>query len=311
MIGSQRLLGLAAGVFIGAGLLAGSAPMARGQSGTDCLQASPYFDLTFPGGTVADYVRAIRDVYPCANVLIASGARVFPVPAVSLRQVTVGAALGLIDGQARLDSGELVQLGVDDVTIPGRPDGAYRLGMWKQNESPVETSVWGLAPVIGQGLDAEAILGAVKEALSTFSQGSTMRFHEPTGLLIVRGAKEQLELVGRVLGELTSTVQQQSRGMESRSMLILDQRAKVEKAESDVELAVKRVEIAGQRLDRFMADGFLADDPEKAQTLRAEGELALAEAEASLRIARSTLERERARLKIHESAPGERAGSPR
>ncbi|RMH27454.1 MAG: hypothetical protein D6693_05385 [Planctomycetota bacterium] len=271
------------------------------QTPVDCEHASPYFDLTFPGGTVQDLVREIREVYPCANVALMEEAREYPVPPMELRQVTVGAALALVEGRRELEDHRWQYLGVDSHEIEGRVDRVYRV----YSESSVEAgpalmtpSVWGLAPILEQGLSEEALLGAVDAALKTFPSEATVRFHEPTGLLIVRGTKAQLDLVERVLGELRAAAKEKADSSQAVTIQLADQRARVAQAESRVALEMKRVQIERAKLDS------LEDADRDNPWIAGKHEIAVAEAEAALRSAQAAYEREATVLRMLTEGKG-------
>lgn len=167
----------------------------------------PVIDLSFPGGTVTDYVAALRKATPDANVVIAPGAGEATVPAVTLRHVTVPAALDVLRGRVRTGAGVAVEIEI--VHVPSystdeRPTYAVRAHEAGGAAGPrASTHVWTVSALLGADLTSRTLLSAIETALDVVGGSKPdVRFHEDTGLLIARGNEEQIDVITSVIDEL-------------------------------------------------------------------------------------------------------------
>ena len=165
-----------------------------------------WFDLDFPGGTVNEYVAAIRRAHPTANIVVLAGAGVWGVPPMQLRNVTVRAALGAIRQEVELPSGVRSALMVEESAVVGNPESVFTLSfVGREAPRPVRTRVWSIAEHILNGVAPEDLFGAVEVALALDPGEAQIRYHEPTALLIVRAAPAQLDVVEETLDAIINT----------------------------------------------------------------------------------------------------------
>ncbi len=162
----------------------------------------PTFSVTFPGGTVAAYLDAIRKAYPPANIVGAQGLDTVTVPPIALNDVTLVGALKPLEMVARNADGRAANLnfafmdGVASLSIPDRslPDAP-------------ETMIWNVTEITTGGYVSVAdITAGVETALAVFpGPKPEVRFHEGTGILAVRASMDQLKTIDRVIDELKQT----------------------------------------------------------------------------------------------------------
>ncbi len=178
------------------------------------VKSVPVITLTFPGGTLEEYVQAVRKAASGANIMVATGeAGKVHVPPVELESVTVRAAVHLLVGRYDLDDRMAIYVEVEDVRSAGKP--VFRVSANKHGgRTQAEVKVWSVLDLIGDELagdkmSAKEVLTAVEtavELLIEHNQPAQVRFHESTGLLIARGTSSQLHAIGQVVSELRGSL---------------------------------------------------------------------------------------------------------
>ncbi|MCB9848923.1 MAG: hypothetical protein H6814_10965 [Phycisphaeraceae bacterium] len=172
------------------------------------------FDLRFSGGTILDYVKAIRSAYPRANILAMPGVDRFQVPAVTLEGVTVDAALEAIEGQVAMLDGAWAKVMLSDADIAERDERVFTVSL-EMRDSITRTKIWSVSEPLMQGATEADLLSAVQAALSISENEAVVRFHPQTQVLIVRGNDEALDTVRSTLEE----VLQSARKMQEQGSL--------------------------------------------------------------------------------------------
>lgn len=182
-------------------------------------EASPKAEvvaLDFPGGTVQEYVDALRKVAPGCNVLIATpevGA--LPLPGVQLADVTVPSALELLEGDAwQLDREDRRNCSVRVSEIKSDVADARsvfrvhlecnRIILRSERVFP-QVHIWSVTELLSSGMTAESILTAIEtsmEILGGERHPAQIRFHGETGLVLVSGDDAQRSAIGRVVDGL-------------------------------------------------------------------------------------------------------------
>jgi hypothetical protein len=196
------------------GLLTPLVP-ARGQDGTPAPQPvdatfARTFSVEFPGGTVAEYLDAIRAAFPGVNIVGSQGLDEFTLPAISLKEVTIAGALEPLEQVAMTAvQGAKVKVrfgsGVASIAAESIYDGSP---LYSDEETPkgpqIVTRIWNVtALTTGGGMTIADITGAIETAVSIASDAKPeFRIHEPTGTLVVKGLDTQLDLIDEVIGKL-------------------------------------------------------------------------------------------------------------
>lgn len=167
--------------------------------------------LDFAGGTAADYVLAIRNTVPDANIVLTTrDARELKVPALQLRSVTPSAAAGVLAGDYPAEEGKLLLVRVEEL---GPLDDSAR-PVFKVSTEVVsrrgksDVAVWSLAGLISPDLPSESILTAVEASVALVSEEppAKVRFHEGTSLLLFSGTPTQREAIDQVVRGLRQGV---------------------------------------------------------------------------------------------------------
>ena len=165
-------------------------------------------DLTFPGGTVAEYVEVIRAVVREVNIVVAPEVTECTVPPMELKSISVSSAVQLVEADVETAQA-VIEVRVEE--IPPGIDGEkpiFRILSRRRNPfstSAPEVRVWSMAGLVGAGFKAEDVLTAVETAVELLHDDdppASIRFHEATSLLIVSGSGLQLEAIDSVIEQL-------------------------------------------------------------------------------------------------------------
>lgn len=168
-----------------------------------------HVDLAFPGGTVGEYVEAVRSAQPSANIIISPEAAAFPMPPVQLRSVSIEAAMGAIRqeiGDAQSGRSWVV---AEIVETRGRGEPVFRVTANSEPGQSNETIVISLAELLKSNLPRplkiEDILSAVEAATNMTSPPPKIRFHSETSLLLFHGTADQVRTLQRTVDALRNT----------------------------------------------------------------------------------------------------------
>ena len=249
--------------------------------------------LSFPGGTVTQYLASVQRVAGEINVIVAPEAQNVFVPAVTLKDVTVTSAINLINGRTRDEGTRSITINVEHMPtyaqgerktfqILARVHGARHVSVAR---------VWTVTNLLDNEIPSEAVLSAVEMALEVVGSETKLdvRFHGDTGLLIASGDPYQLEAIEEVLDRLNDSVA----GRLAIAQVEVD--AADFKAARD-EVGALRQEVTRLELRaRQLEDMLVAKEHERAELV------------AELRAAQIELlkERERSRRERRSSDPGE------
>ncbi len=172
---------------------------------------NPLIDVRFPGGTATKYIEAIRKAAGDINVLVAPDAVKIQMPPVSLSNVSVAAALYLLDGKEQRTPNQIVRAKVDIMPTYGFAERAtfqIRVDVRKDRERVPGAYVWSVSALLDHDISSQALLSAVEMALDVIGSDTKLdvRFHEDTGLLIAMGDLGQMETIDGVLDQLQAGV---------------------------------------------------------------------------------------------------------
>ncbi|MBI4602512.1 MAG: hypothetical protein HY721_11185 [Planctomycetes bacterium] len=193
---------------------------------------SEIISFDFPGGTLVQYIEAVKRAAGELNVVVGEGADKVTMPPVALKRVTVDTAFKLVETSARSDEAARV----DSIPIGAREGAAtYVVNVRLSRKpsvmaprEPAETEkdfrVYPLKGVMstqtaGPGakppLQVQSILTAIDTALGIqVKEGAekpAIKFHEDTGLLLVHGTLNQVNIVDDVVEALLSEYHDEGR----------------------------------------------------------------------------------------------------
>ncbi len=185
-----------------------------GATGTTTAQSpreNPLIDVRFSGGTATQFIEAIRKAAGDINVLVAIDAAKVKMPPVTLSNVSVAAALNLLDGKEQRTPNQIVRVKVDMMPRHSpleRETFQIRVDVRRDRERVPGAYVWSVLSLLDHDISSQALLSAVEMALDVIDSDTTLdvRFHEDTGLLIAMGDLGQMETIDGVLEQLRNGV---------------------------------------------------------------------------------------------------------
>ncbi len=196
------------------------------------------------GGAVADYVNLLKEKTG-ANIVLDDEVASTPMPAVSLKNVSVLTALNLIPMLAKPGAGKVINMNPVGGE-GGDPEPVYVLQMSATPPQPMMRMMPGAIPMVAEAgpraaaqrlevfslnelLSAEkdeaarkrrneTILTAIKQGLDELGTSfdgvnvpaATLKYHEDSGLLFVKGNDQQIAVVKDVLTKLGGAQKQKS-----------------------------------------------------------------------------------------------------
>jgi hypothetical protein len=169
----------------------------------------PTFSIDFPGGTVAEYLAAIRKAFPGANIVGSAGLEKYTIPPITLTHVTIHGALEPLEIIVKPPSANTprVRVMIDNDVASVWLDSFIGPGQFVREHAPLQTLVWNSKVLTMRGtVTVPDITGAIDTALSVFTDPKPeVRIHEQTGILVVRGTEAQLDAAREVIDQLGKT----------------------------------------------------------------------------------------------------------
>ncbi|MHC4080441.1 MAG: hypothetical protein ACYS15_08985 [Planctomycetota bacterium] len=294
-----------AGVLLLISLLAAS-DRSAGQDSDDAQLIS----LNFPGGTAVAYVNAVRKAAGDINVVIDPEAGEVVMPSVTVKQVTVAAAIDLLDARVRETPGRRIQLAVAHLPVyDTRERQTYQVRARVGGRTAAQVaSVWTVAALLDNDFSSKAVLSAVETALDVIPSPTKpdVRFHEDTALLIASGDEDQLQAIEKVLDRLDEAVSRrrddEMRQFEMKLQEIDHDRQgeRDKRREAEDELKNARQETIAMRQEMARLETMLAELQRMLETKERE----LTAAMADVRTLQLELQQERSRREPGRSNPG-------
>ncbi|CAG1008315.1 hypothetical protein PHYC_03549 [Phycisphaerales bacterium] len=321
---------LAALVLAAAGSMAALPPAALAQTGspTEITERQPpLITIDFKGGTVAEYVAALRKSAgeEPVNVVLSKEAADVPLSTISLRLVSLDNAVQAISPAAGLANGEFLIQRIKPMAPPNSNAAAVYSVDYIRRERVVQTvsgrifgdpqiQVFSLKPLTEPSPEdggptvtehAETILTAIQTALdldaSTEAPRPDVKFHRESGLLIVRAIPAQLRAVEGCLERMRDDVDRRRAAIRVNRLgpeEMVERKAAVTRAEFELQQRKVECDLAEKNLTQL-------------RTLRdsgnvSEGEYNKAEAELQknrmmLAMSHAEIERARELLSISEA----------
>lgn len=197
-------------------------------------ESGPLADISFPGGTVKDYIALVKKTFPGTNIIVDDGAGRVPVPAMELTQLREYDAVGLLNTLQASSGGDALQV------LRSNKYTSISARLNSTMETFERTSTWSLVSLIQSGVKLDDILTAIKTALEVAPGEVTLRFHDATGVLVARGVPSQLEVVDDVLERLQPAGWRNSLDKWNQEKLAMQ--VKVAELEAQVQTLSQRVD---------------------------------------------------------------------
>lgn len=249
------LAGLALGMPVSPALAQDASDPNRLTRAAEARAAAPVrlLDVAFTGGTLAEFVDAVRaaaDPEP-VNVVLLADAGALAIPSVTLRRVTAESAFRAVCSRsmARVD---LLDSGGDPIitveTDPGwhaRQAAEQRATSGRgagRDADSASLRVYSVREFVdGASVTYATVLDALKTALNADGPGAAaeVMHHEASGVLIVRGSNQQQNVAAQVLEAIRedARVAEDAANRASREQALLRQQL------ADMETQVRRAEL--------------------------------------------------------------------
>lgn len=242
-------------------------------------QAAIRISVDFAGGTVAEYVTALRKAQAKqpVNIVVTPEAEDLPVPPAKLIEVPIEAAVHMLEGDYPAPEGGFARINVDAFSRLGEARHTLLKVSASVNFRNLHTSVWSVAEDLAAGLSAEEMLAAVEAVLSVFPNESNLKFHEATGLLILRGTEEQIAVVEEALERLHDGIAWRENQQEILHDRMAPLKSELQKTEIELRVARQELNVMQLRLNRAMKnheEGILSEEEvahEELEVTRADG----------------------------------------
>lgn len=210
------------------------------------------FDMTFPGGTVGEYLDAIRSIPGVvANVSLSQDAWGVPMPPIRLSRVSVPVAVRAVEtitdefgtpifSARAIEDGRSAPLHVI-VARPTKPDKPEAEILHSFRVASL------LDPRQGGGMSADTLLGAIETLLSMDGSGAAQAkamLHKETSTLIMQGRPGQLQAVENLIEGLELDAIQRRELTKPNQALIADLKAEQQALREKREIMRERVNLA-------------------------------------------------------------------
>ena len=239
------------------------------------LHAEPIISIEFAGGTLQEYITAIKEAaqpHPL-NIIVPDGGGAFPVGPMSLTDVSVASALSVISkGRESVLDGRRVKFGWDLARDPGegRPVHTVHLfdvgpgveaeaGSRQSSRDFLVLQIKELTTALPGDppesvVPAETVLTAIEAVLEIAGNAdeTKVKYHAPSGLVMIAGPVNSLRAAEQVLSQMSRDTSvrrsrarelQTSQGLTNPEML----ESELADAQADLELAQVRMHVASER----------------------------------------------------------------
>ncbi|MBX3375553.1 MAG: hypothetical protein KF678_00950 [Phycisphaeraceae bacterium] len=245
-------------------------PPALAQNGGATTASDPFVSIDFAGGTVANYVDALRKTGRAVNIVVSERAAKQQLGTVSLNRVTVGVAVYAIHAAAASGAG---QWRIDPISpypatavrtaglATPEPE-AYSvdflpLGNRGQDVVVESYSLMRIIKPDGKtdGVDPKVVLTAIETGLKLLNEGAEqapdLKFHPDSGLLFVRGSSADVRLVGSIVIRMMDDARARSQAQQRRERESALREIAIKEARIEIELREVELQAANDALEQM------------------------------------------------------------
>lgn len=254
----------------------GLAPRVHGQTQPTRMSTNlwsavqgPVISLEFPGGTMREYVAAVQRAAgkETVNVLLPAEAADLPLPPISMKEVTARTALEALQwafpvmGPSRV---EITPIGAPEAGAPTfaiayRRDQTFVPGPGGTSvpmNAAGGVEVFSIRELVdpaegeAEAIPVETLLTSIEAALSVGNLGTEpeLRFHEESGLLILRGAPNHIMTVRSLLKAIREDAERRRSVARERARRSAEERFNEKRLDIEIALQEKEVQAAKDRL---------------------------------------------------------------
>lgn len=277
------------------------------------VRNNPLLTIDFPGGTVSQYVNALKNAASTAgvavNIIVPADAAKVEMPAISLQSVRAATALNALETAFRRNSEH--QFKVEEFSQDTGESPSFAISYMRIESNRVtggpsmaRIEIFSVRDILDSSSSeaAEAskgdILRTLDAALKMQGKGGgeeepSVMYHGDSNLLIVRGTPAVIEVVRSVLARVRDDVVSRKRQSADQTQWEAMKARRVQMAKNRVDLMKMELGITNERLDRAMqskeAGATSAGDLAELRLMRARSEFAVKQAEAEVEDAEMTM----------------------
>ncbi|MDG2423691.1 MAG: hypothetical protein P8M22_06920 [Phycisphaerales bacterium] len=250
------------------------------------------FDVNFPGGSLSEFASLLQSKDSSSNIFVQHGAADFPVPALSMRKVSVSACVWMLDLLTTTnEAGVFRDISADSYYIPGqshlyvlssmesrpaRPTqkrvgsngrGRTQRASTGEPSSTIHIDTMSVGELLSSGFTKDMILNGIGTLQSLESEQGTPAkaiIEEDSGIIMVKGTSDQIHRIWELLSAMDDStyyrkavLEAQSQPAEANSKVALKLLTELQLAEmSRAELQDRLVKISQLRKDARGNDAF-------------------------------------------------------
>jgi hypothetical protein len=180
-------------------LLFGSTVYAQPDPGESPMWANQSFSVDYEGGPLDDFVGRLEQQLPGLNLIVHTQAKDIAVQPLSLKNVNAMVAISALQ--------ELLEPRIEVFEVKG-PSSESKVMILRPRQVPLRTTAFHLGEQPNGG--AAKTLEVIEFSITSLPDADKrtkpkVKLHEPSGILLVTADKEQLSLIGKVIGMLGGT----------------------------------------------------------------------------------------------------------
>jgi hypothetical protein len=264
--------------------------------------------VDFPGGTVAQYIDALRKTSPdlAVNIIASERASKQMLTAISLKDVSLAVAANAIQAGSASTTGawviEPIPRPDPRITLPNAVFDSYSVDYLTSRRGfpDIFVEAFSLQKILRQAGDGKEDPNAGKSALTAIETGlqlqnadrenpPELKFHQESGMLFVRGEQADVHLVGQIISRMSDDAEYRRAVNERRAKQ--DKLTEVAVKEATIEVQLHQMEVAAAQRSLDMISAQVA------KGLMSQNEVQ----QASLELGRAKFNLERAELNVERA----------